>query len=109
DIRILRDREPEQANPADQDHQDRDDVGKDRPLDEKFRNHDRSYFAGAGDASIFLSCGSTFWPGIARNNPAVITRSSGFRPLSMTRNSPSRGPVLTLRCSTTFSPLTTST
>ena len=52
-----------------------------------------SYLAAAGGASIFFSCGSTFWPGIARNSPAVTTRSSAFRPLSITRSSPSSGPV----------------
>ena len=39
DVGILGDGEPEQADAADQDHQDRDDVGKNRPLDEEFRNH----------------------------------------------------------------------
>ena len=39
-VGILRDRKIEQANAADQDHQDRDDVGKNRPLDEEFRNHE---------------------------------------------------------------------
>ena len=39
DVGILRDRKAEQAHAADQDHQDRDDVGKDRPFDEEFRNH----------------------------------------------------------------------
>ena len=43
-IGILRDREAKQAHAADQDHQDRDDVGKDGPLDEEFRNHGRSLF-----------------------------------------------------------------
>ena len=43
-IGILRDRKAEQADAADQDHQDRDDVGKDRPLDEEFRNHGRLLF-----------------------------------------------------------------
>ena len=33
--------EAEQADAADQDHQDRDDVGEDRPLDEEFRDHGR--------------------------------------------------------------------
>ena len=56
-----------------------------------------------------LACGSTFWPGIARSNPPTTTLSSGFSPLSMTRSSPSSCPVVTLRCSTTFSALTTST
>ena len=31
------------------------------------------------------SCGSTFWPGIARSRPPVTTRSSAFRPFSITR------------------------
>jgi hypothetical protein len=35
-IRILRDREVEQRHAADQDHQQRDDVREDRPLDEEF-------------------------------------------------------------------------
>ena len=35
-VGILRNGEPEQADTADQNHQDRDDVGKNRPLDEKF-------------------------------------------------------------------------
>ena len=68
-----------------------------------------SYLADAGGISIFCSCGSTFWPGIARNSPATTTLSSPFRPLSMTRNPPSSGPVCTLRCSTTLSALTTRT
>ena len=35
-VGILRDRKAEQRHAADQDHQDRDDVGEDRPLDEEF-------------------------------------------------------------------------
>jgi hypothetical protein len=36
DVRILGDGEAEQADAADQDHQDGDDVGKNGPLDEEF-------------------------------------------------------------------------
>ncbi len=35
-VRILRNRQAEQSHAADQDHQNRDDVGKNRPLDEEF-------------------------------------------------------------------------
>ncbi len=38
-VGILRDREVEQRDAADQDHQKRDDVREDRPLDEEFRDH----------------------------------------------------------------------
>ena len=37
-----------------------------------------SYLAARGCDSIVCSCGSTFWPGIARNRPAITTRSSAF-------------------------------
>ena len=75
-----------------------------------FEIMDRSYLAGAGGVSIFFTCGSTFWPGIARSSPAVTTRSSGFRPLSITRRlALAAARSRTLRCSTTFSPFTTST
>jgi len=30
-----------------------------------------SYFAAVVPDSMLLSCGSTFWPGIARNSPAI--------------------------------------
>ena len=38
-----------------------------------------SYLADAGCASIFFSCGSTFWPGIARSSPAVIDAVVGLQ------------------------------
>jgi hypothetical protein len=59
--------------------------------------------------SIVCICGSTFWPGMARNRPPITTRSSGFSPSSMTRSVPSSWPGRTLRCSTTLSLFTTST
>ncbi len=43
-VGILRYRETKQRHAADQDHQDRDDVGQNRALDEEFRNHDPVLF-----------------------------------------------------------------
>src|SRR5262245_51140272 len=48
-------------------------------------------------AAAVSSCGSTFCPGIARRMPATTTRSSGLSPLSITRRSPTLGPIVTLR------------
>ena len=84
-VGILRDREIEQRHAADQDHQHGDDVGENRPLDEEFGDHGPGptwpmacRMAWRSDAlessalgcSILCSCGSTFWPGIARKQPA---------------------------------------
>ena len=99
-VRILRDRQREQRHAANNDHQDRQNVREDRPLDEVFGDH----FAAA--VCVF---GSTFCPGIARSVPETTTRSSGFNPVSITVMSPTIGPISTLRCSTVFSPLTVST
>jgi len=62
--------------------------------------------AGAGGAAMVCICGSTFWPGIARRIPATTTRSPLSIPLSIARRSPTLGPIVTLRCSTTLSLLT---
>ena len=54
------------------------------------------HLADACGCSIFVSCGSIFWPGITRRSPAITTRSSGFRPLSITRRPSSSGADLHL-------------
>src|SRR5262245_3305393 len=111
DIRILRDRQREQRDGADHYHQDGEHVRENGPLDEKIRDHARRYLPpAAGDRAeaTVCSCGSTFWPGMARRIPATTTRSSGLSPLSITRSSPILGPIVTLRCSTRSSLPTTS-
>ncbi len=109
-VGILRDRQPEQRHRADHDHQDRQHVGEDRPLDEEFRDHGRRLLRRRRRRrrGRRLTRGSTFWPGTARMMPATTTRSSALMPFSITRISPSSGPISTLRCSTTLSLLTTS-
>src|SRR5262249_31135028 len=42
---------------------------------------------GVGVAATVSSCGSTFWPGMARRMPATTTRSAGLSPLSITGRS----------------------
>ena len=78
DVGILRHRQTEERDRADDDHQDGDDVGQDRPLDEEFRRSCASVRADL--AAGCISCGSTFWPGTARSRPVTTTRSSAVMP-----------------------------
>jgi hypothetical protein len=64
---------------------------------------------GAGSAAVISDAlGATFAPGTARCNPDITTRSSGCSPVAITRRSPTRAPVVTVRCYTTSSLSTTS-
>ena len=108
DVRVLRDWQPRQSHGPDQDEQDRQDIGEYRAVDEKLRNH-RAASARFDAAALATISGLTFWPGTARNRPATITLSSAPSPFSMTRMSPTAGPTVTLRLSTTSSLSTTST
>jgi len=57
-------------------HQDGDDVGKNRALRmKKVGNHEPVLFGDALGLRSSANCGSTFWPGMTRNNPATTTRS----------------------------------
>src|SRR5207253_1431327 len=91
-VRILRHWQAEQAEGADQHQHDRQYIGEDRMLDEKFRHHG---LAPAELASIEVSCGVTLVPGVARQSSPTTTRSSGFRPEVMTRKVPSSWPSCT--------------
>ncbi len=107
DVGIFGDRQAEQSDAADHEGQDGDDIGEDRPVDEEFRNHRAAYLASLPGS--VCNCGSTFSPGAARNNPTTMTLSFGVSPDSIRRKPPKVSPIVTLRCSTILSALTTST
>ncbi len=76
---------------AEDDRDDRDDVGEDRALDEELgHRRGRSAVSSRGRAQVALRgpacaaslarCGLTLRPGIAWSTPSTITRSSGLRP-----------------------------
>ena len=74
DIGILRDRQAEIGDAADQRDEDGDDGREDRPIDEEMRQvHGAWPAAGEAEEVSTLPCsGVTFWPGRARRRPLMI-------------------------------------
>src|SRR6266481_9109676 len=113
---ILSDGQPVEEHPPEDDDDEGNDVGEDRPLDEELGDHGAAFFAGrdgrapcAGGGSPPSRSGVTCRPGAAFRRPLTITHSPPVRPLSMTRWLSTAEPVVTLRRSTTFLSLTTNT
>ncbi len=103
DIGILRHRQTEDRDGAeDQDH-DGDHRREDRPVDEEMRHE------GLRQGCIGASVGRTTAPSRARCSPAMTTRSEAASPSATTRRPPSMNVGLTVRCSMRLSDPTTAT
>ena len=76
DVGILRDRKVIERDDAEDDDQQRDDVGENRPLDEELGDHWASVPAAAAAAEVVI--GTTVLPGSARMMPPTTTRSFGL-------------------------------
>src|SRR5690606_9572683 len=107
DIRILRHRQGEERNDADEDDEDGDDIRQDRPLDEELGDH--CAVSPASAASSTFICGSIFWPGTAVIRPETMILSSAVIPEVTTRRLPTSWPIWMPRCSTMSSFPATST
>ena len=93
DIRILRDRQTEEAKRADQHQHDRQHIGQDRMLDKEFRHHGFGPPAAVPGEPVdvvsnVVNCGVTLVPGLARHRSPTTTRSSSLSPEVMTREAP---------------------
>src|SRR5262249_23809094 len=115
DFRVLRDRQAEERDGAEDHEHDRDDRGENRPVDEEVRDlhcgePPQPYLLLAcGPVAPGGGCGVTLPPGRARTMPWTMTRSSATRPDLITRRSSTTWPRVTYFCPTVLSSLTTST
>ena len=101
-VRVLSDRQSENADRADQNQHDRQHIGEDRVLDEKLRDHCCAPGAAGAAAPadpitafMLVGCGVTLVPGVARHSSPTTTRSTGFSPEVMTRSAPTSSPNCT--------------
>src|SRR5215467_4342810 len=108
DLGILSHGQNVEAHGPDQNRHERDDVRKDRPLDEKGGDHDRGAPCSGFPCALSRS-GVTCRPGAAFTSPLTTTHSCPWRPSSIARSASTAGPVLTPRRSTTFLSFTTNT
>src|SRR5881397_3714206 len=122
DLGVLGDRKRPVGQAAQDERDDREDGGEDRPVDEEARDVHRPRSPGAavvevvasavsagGGEGVVSRCASTTSPGRTRWRPATTTQSSGVTPSRTTRRPSTSGPIFTVRYWAFCSPSTTTT